>query len=510
MKEFRLKRHIMKKRASGILLHITSLTSKYGIGDFGPEAFKFADFLRCVKQNYWQILPLNYTTFRTANSPYSCLSAFAGNPLLISPELLYQRGLLTKSDIKDVPGLPQSSVDYIRVTAYKKRLFKIAFRRFRDSVKPSDFKLFCAKNSFWLDDFALFVVLRQHFGWRLWNEWPTIIRDRNQKALKSIKGQLRDDIDQQLFLQYIFNQQWSNLKCYCNQNGIQIIGDIPIYVTFDSADVWAHPDIFKLSRAKKPRYIAGVPPDYFSRSGQLWGDPVYNWQRLRDDDYCWWMHRIKHNLDLFDMVRIDHFRGFVAYWQIPASHKTARHGKWTKGPNEDFFNTLLRHVTPAHIIAEDLGHITGDVRELISKFDFPCMRVLQFGFDGDANKNPHILHNHIENCIVYTGTHDNNTARGWFCKEATSEQKKRLFEYLGHKVSAKEIHWQMIRLAMSSVARISIIPMQDVLGLGEQARMNLPGTIKGNWRWRMQPGLLTANVARKLKDLTQIYGRGGR
>ncbi|MFQ6035639.1 MAG: 4-alpha-glucanotransferase [Sedimentisphaerales bacterium] len=497
----------MKERASGILLHITSLPSKYGIGDFGPEAYRFADFLKKANQTYWQILPLNYTTPRTAHSPYSCLSGFAGNPLLISPELLCRRGLLTKSDIKNVPGLPQASVDYTRVAAYKKRLLQIAFRRFKDAGEPPDFKLFCTQNSFWLDDFASFVVLRQHFGRRLWNDWPTAVRDRNKKALKSIKSQFQQDIDRQLFLQYIFYQQWSDLKHYCRQNGIQIIGDIPIYVTFDSADVWSHPEIFKLSRAKKPRYIAGVPPDYFSRAGQLWGNPVYNWQRLKNSDYCWWMHRIKHNLDLFDLVRIDHFRGFVAYWQVPAAHKSARDGRWAKGPKEDFFNALLRYINPVHIIAEDLGRVTADVRELIHKFGFPCMRVLQFGFDGDANKNPHILHNHIENCVVYTGTHDNNTARGWFSKEAEPEQKKRLFDYLGRKVSAKEIHLILIRLAFSSVARIAIIPMQDILGLGEKARMNRPGTIKGNWRWRLQPGQLTATVARRLKDLTQIYGR---
>jgi len=500
----------MKKRASGILLHITSLPSKYGIGDFGPEAYKFADFLSHASQNYWQILPLNYTTPYAAHSPYSCVSAFAGNPLLISPELLCHRGLLTKSDIKDVPGLPQASVDYSRVIAYKKRLFQIAFRRFNDSVKPPDFELFCAQNRFWLDDFASFVVFRRHFGRSLWNDWPTAIRDRNKKALKSIKGQLQQDIDRQLFLQYIFYQQWSNLKRYCNQNGTQIIGDIPIYVTFNSADVWSHPEIFKLSRTKKPRYVAGVPPDYFSRVGQLWGNPVYDWQRLKDSDYSWWMHRIKHNLYLFDLVRIDHFRGFVAYWQIPANRKTARHGRWVEGPKQDFFNALLKHVTSARIIAEDLGRITADVREIVHKFGFPCMRVLQFGFDGDANKNPHILHNHIENCVVYTGTHDNNTIRGWFSKEAEPKQKKRLFDYLGRKVSAKEIHWHLIRLVMSSIARIAIIPMQDVLGLGHEARMNRPATIRGNWRWRLRPGQITTAVARKLKDLTQIYGRGGR
>jgi len=496
----------MKKRASGILLHITSLPSKYGIGDLGPEAYKFADFLKKANQTYWQILPLNYTTPRTAHSPYSCLSAFAGNPLLISPELLYRGNLLKKSDIKDVPDFLRIGVDYARVTAYKKKLLQIAFERKRCAVKPPDFEMFIAQNSFWLDDFASFVVLQRHFG--RWNNWPADIRDRNKKALKAIKGQLREEIDQQFFLQYVFYQQWLDLKRYCNQNGIQIIGDIPIYVTFDSADVWSHPEIFKLSRARKPRYVAGVPPDYFSQSGQLWGNPVYDWQRLKDSDYSWWIHRIKHNLHLFDLVRIDHFRGFVAYWQIPANYKTAIHGKWTEGPKEDFFNVLFRHIPSAPIIAEDLGYINADVRQIVSKFAFPCMRVLQFGFDGDAGKNLHILHNHIENCVVYTGTHDNNTAKGWFSKEAKPEQKRRLFAYLGHKVSAKEVHWQLIRLAMSSMARIAIIPMQDVLGLGQEARMNRPATTKGNWRWRLRPGQITTAVASKLGELTQIYGRG--
>jgi len=498
----------MRKRASGILLHITSLPSKYGIGDFGPEAYKFVDFLKRANQNYWQILPLNYTTSYAAHSPYSCVSAFAGNPLLISPQFLCRRGLLTKSDIKDVPGLPQASVDYAKVTSYKKKLFQIAFRRFQDFVKPPDFELFCAQNRFWLDDFASFVVFRRHFGSSLWNQWPTAIRDRDKKALKSLKVQLQQEIEREFFLQYIFYQQWSDLKRYCNQNGIQIIGDIPIYVTFDSADVWSHPEIFKLSRAKKPSYVAGVPPDYFSRSGQLWGNPVYNWQRLKDSDYSWWIQRIKHNLSLFDLVRIDHFLGFVAYWQVPANHKTARHGQWIKGPKQDFFNVLLKHVPSAPIIAEDLGSVTADVRQIIDKFGFPCMRVLQFGFDGDAKKNPHILHNHIENCVVYTGTHDNNTIRGWFSKEAKPEQKKRLFDYLGRKVSTKEMHWHLIRLAMSSVARIAIIPMQDVLGLGQEARMNRPATTKGNWMWRLRPGQITTAVAGKLGDLTRIYGRG--
>jgi len=500
----------MKKRASGILLHITSLPSKYGIGDFGPEAYWFAAFLKRAHQSYWQMLPLNHTTVKTAHSPYNCLSAFAGSPLLISPELLYRRGLLTKSEIKDVPALPPDSVDYTKIGAYKKKLFHIAFERFRDSVKPSDFELFYAENSFWLDDFATFVVLRHHFGGSAkggWSDWPRQLRDKNEKALKAVTGRLKQDMNRQVFLQYIFYKQWFALKKYCNENRIQIIGDIPIYVTFDSADVWAHPQIFKLTRYKKPCYIAGVPPDYFSRTGQLWGNPVYDWQQLKRDGYRWWMDRIKHNLCLFDLVRIDHFRGFVTYWEIPAGHKTALRGKWAEGPKDDFFNVLLRHITFAPIIAEDLGYITADVREMINKFGFPCMRVLQFAFDGDFSNNPHLPHHHIENCVVYTGTHDNNTVRGWFAEEAKPEKKRRLFDYLGRRIAAREIHWALVRLAMNSVAKIAVIPMQDILGLDGQARMNCPASTKGNWRWRLRPGQVTASLTKKLKHLTQIYGR---
>ncbi len=497
----------VEKRASGMLLHISSLPSKYGIGDFGPQAYRFADFLKRAKQSYWQILPLNHTTPKTAHSPYNCFSAFAVNPLFISPELLYRRNFLIKSDITDAPALPQANVDYTRVESYKKKLFHIAYERFRDSVESSDFELFRAQNSSWLNDFAAFAALRHHFGGRLWSDWPRRIRDRNEKALKAMTSQLAEDINRQVFLQYIVYQQWFALKKYCNENGIQIIGDVPIYVALDSTDVWSHPQIFKLSRYKKPRYIAGVPPDYFSRTGQLWGNPVYDWQRLKHDGYRWWIDRIRHNLRLFDLVRIDHFRSFVAYWQVPAGHKTALHGKWIQGPKDDFFNELLRHITFAPIIAEDLGYITADVREMIGKFGFPCMKVLQFAFDGDFSSNPHILHNHTENCVVYTGTHDNNTARGWFSKEATSGQKRSLFDYLGHRIPANQIHWALARLAMSSVGKIAVIPMQDVLGLGAEARMNRPALSKGNWKWRLRPKQLTPALTKKLRDLSCLYGR---
>jgi 4-alpha-glucanotransferase len=305
----------------------------------------------------------------------------------------------------------------------------------------------------------------------------------------------------------MFFRQWHSLKRYCNQGGIKIIGDIPIYVSRESADLWAHPEIFKLTNTKKPRVVAGVPPDSFSRTGQLWGNPVYNWQVLKNRGYQWWVRRIKQQLSLFDIIRIDHFRGFIAYWQVPAGHKTAKNGKWVNGPKEDFFKMLFKYFPSKPFIVEDLGYITEDVVEVIEKFQLPCTRVLQSAFDGDPITNPHCPHNHVKNSVVYTGTHDNNTIKGWFAKEATPKAKSRLFDYLGHRVPASRVHWELIRLAMSSVANLVIIPMQDVSGLDEQARMNRPSTVKNNWSWRLGPKEKTASIARKLAKLTEIFGR---
>lgn len=507
----------MQKRASGILLHITSLPSKCGIGDFGPEACHFADLLVRAKQSYWQVLPLTPLIPSPPYSPYNGLSAFAGNTLLISPELLYRQSLLTRKDIQRAspnalfrqarPAFPKTRVDYRLAISYKTKLLHIAFERFKTMPRRPDYKLFCLKNKSWLDNFATFVALRQHFWPRLWCNWPAELRDRKKQALKSIKTQLKDTINREKFFQYLFFKQWLALKCYCNQRGIRIIGDIPIYVAFDSADVWAHPKIFKLTGKKKPRVVGGVPPDFFSRSGQLWGNPIYDWQVLKNTGYPWWIRRVEHNLTLFDIVRLDHFRGFVAYWQVPADKKTAKSGKWVKGPKEDFFNKLFRRFPSKPIIVEDLGHITRDVIALIEKFQLPCMKILQFAFGGDSVTNSHCLHNHVKNCVVYTGTHDNNTIRGWFEKEAKPKQKKKLFDYLGRKVPASQVHWELIRLAMSSVGNLTIIPIQDVLGLGEQGRMNRPGTVEGNWSWRLRPNQITTPTIRKLAKLTQTYGR---
>jgi 4-alpha-glucanotransferase len=499
---------MLKKRASGILLHVTSLPSKYGVGDLGPEAYEFVDFLVKSSQNYWQILPLNHTTAKTAHSPYNCSSAFAGNPLLLSPVLLYRAGLLKKHEIKDAPSFSTARVDYSKVSAYKESLFKFAFDRFRKSNKFRDaYERFKIENAFWLDDFATFVALQRLLKRRIWHTWPRHLKDRKGKEFKEIEVQLQPEIEQHSFLQYLFYQQWTNLKRYCIQRGIKIVGDIPIYVVYDSPDVWAHPEMFKLDRHKKPKYIAGVPPDYFSRTGQLWGNPVYDWEALEETNYKWWMERMRHNMNMFDLVRIDHFRGLIGYWQVPAGHRTAKDGRWIEGPKDSFFNVLFKHFPGAPFIAEDLGYITADVKEAIAKFGLPTMKVLQFAFDGDAAENPHIPHNYIENCIVYTGTHDNNTTKGWFQKEASSEQKKRLREYLGFRVSSDEIHWQFIRMAISSVAKLAIIPAQDILGLPGTARMNRPASKRGNWLWRLKPGQLSARLAGKLKQLSETYAR---
>jgi 4-alpha-glucanotransferase len=498
---------MLKKRASGILLHISSIPTDYGIGDVGPAAHSFVDFLKRADQNYWQILPLNYTTAATGYSPYNCFSAFAANPLLISPDLMYRDGLLKKSDLVNLPDFPAGKVDYRRVQALKSKLFKKAFARSKGLPLLNGYDRFAERNRFWLEDFATFVAVKNHFGGRPWCQWPDDIRDRKKRALTSLRKELREEIDRELFLQFLCFQQYSILKEKCEANAITIIGDLPIYVAYDSADVWAHPKVFQLERSKKPKYIAGVPPDYFSKTGQLWGNPIYDWRHLEKTGYDWWIRRIEHNLKLFDLVRIDHFRGLVAYWRVPAGEKTAINGKWIQAPTDAFFSALYRRFPSAAIFAEDLGYITADVRETISKYGLAGMRVLQFGFNADCAGNPHYPHNHVENCLVYTGTHDNNTTRGWFETEATPEQKKILSAYLGHKVAARSVSRDLIRLAMASVAKVAVIPMQDLLGLPADARMNRPAKNKGNWLWRMRKGQITAAVGKDLKVMVEITGR---
>ncbi|PKL43301.1 MAG: 4-alpha-glucanotransferase [Planctomycetes bacterium HGW-Planctomycetes-1] len=498
----------MNKRGSGILLHITSLPSPFGIGDLGPWAYRFADFLSQTNQSYWQILPLNPTDLACGNSPYSSISAFAGNTLLISPELLVEQGLLSPDDVAHKPSFTAERTDYASVIPYKGRLFNRAFEHFKhhgDEKKACE--EFCAQNREWLEDVALFTVIKNHHQGRVWQEWEAGFRDRDRESIETINIDFQEAIEREKFLQYLFFKQLHSLKNYCNNKGIKLIGDIPIYVSYDSADVWTHTDLFKLDKNKRPLSIAGVPPDYFSATGQLWGNPVYRWDVLQKTGYRWWIQRLAHNLSLFDVVRIDHFRGFVAFWEVPATETTALNGRWEEAPAVDFFATVKEAFPAVPIIAEDLGLITDDVKEIINRLGFPGMRVLLFAFGEDLPAHPYLPHNYVPNCIAYTGTHDNNTVKGWFENEAAPQDKARLCCYVGKNVTSTKVHEELIRLAMMSVADTVIIPLQDVLGLGQEAQMNRPAIALGNWQWRFLPEQLTTVHTEWLKKLTCTYGR---
>jgi 4-alpha-glucanotransferase len=499
----------MMKRGSGVLLHITSLPSPYGIGDLGPEAYRFIDFLAETRQSYWQILPINPTSTVSGNSPYNSDSAFAGNPLLISPDLLQAEGLLSKSDMKNRHRFSEEKVNYDAVTSFKQRVLYLAYERCKASLeKDPEFARFSKESSDWLDEYAVFKALKNHFNTVPWNLWPKDIKDRDQNAILKFKRQLKDQILLEQFLQFIFFKQWLSLKHYSNNRKVQIIGDIPIYVQYDSVDVWTHPKIFKLDDERRPTVVAGVPPDYFSKTGQLWGNPVYNWEELKTKNYGWWIQRLAYSLKLFNRVRLDHFRGLVGYWEIPADQTTAINGRWMKAPADDFFNTLARQLPDLPVLAEDLGVITPDVREVMQRFGFPGMKVLMFAFGPDLPTHPYAPHNYTHHSAVYTGTHDTKTVKDWFMSETSPEDKKRLSTYIGHEVSAEEIHWDLIRLALMSVADTAIIPMQDLLGLGDDARMNRPAVAHGNWEWRLLPKQITRSLIANLSAMTEIYGRG--
>jgi len=497
----------MDKRGAGILLHISSLPSEFGIGDVGPKAYKFADFLYNSGMRFWQILPLNPTDFCHDNSPYKSVSAFAFNPNLISPITLVEDGLLEGKDIIDAPRCRGSEIDYTSVVVYKERILNKAYDNFVKKPNDSDFDTFCRENSYWLDDYALFSALKEKFSDRIWNQWPAAIRDRDLEEIKKQTEVLHKEIKRKKFFQYLFIIQWRKLKKYCNHRNIQIIGDIPIYVGLDSVDVWTHSSLFKLDKHKQPIYVAGVPPDYFSETGQLWGNPVYRWDVMKKNKYKWWLERLRHNLALFDIVRIDHFRGLVAYWQVDSKEKTAINGKWIKTPADDFLHTIVNKFDKLPIIAEDLGVITPDVLDIMKKYNLPGMKVLQFGFSGDVGGNEHAVHNAVPNSFLFTGTHDNNTVRGWYRHDIDRKEKQNIDKYVGHKVTKRSVHKELIRLAMMSVANTVIIPLQDILGLGREARMNRPFSNKGNWRWKLKPGNLTDSLSRSIKELIAIYGR---
>ncbi len=495
-------------RCSGILLHITSLPSPHAVGDLGPGAYAFADFLAQAKQSLWQILPLNPTDGAHGNSPYSSTSAFAGNTILVSPELLVEEGLLKREDLAGRGEQPGAQCDYGAAALEKRHILDRAYVRFLSSGwKRNEYERFSAEKARWLDDYALFTALKRHSGGAVWSKWPKEYRDRDEAAIRAAGIRFAEDIDRSKFLQFLFFRQWMFLKAYCGAQDIRLIGDIPIYVNFDSADVWTQDRIFKLDAQREPMFVAGVPPDYFSATGQLWGNPVYDWDALKASGYRWWIGRFAHNLEAFDYVRIDHFRGFVGYWEVPAGEKTAVNGRWVEAPARDFFAALLARFPGIPLIAEDLGVITPDVKEVMARLDIPGMRVLLFAFGDDDPKQPYLPHNYVRNCIAYTGTHDNNTARGWFAGEAKPEERRRLLRYLGREVAPETVPAELVRLLMMSIADAVIVPMQDILGLGEEARMNRPAVPEENWEWRLLPEQLGPALAQSLAAMTETYGR---
>ena len=493
-------------RSSGILLHPTSFPSRFGIGDLGLEAYRFIDFLKESHQQYWQVLPLGPTAY--GNSPYMCYSAMAGNPLLISPEKLRDEGLLTEEDFANLPGFPEEKVDFKDVVPVKIELLKKAYEHFRANATPilqKEFEGFCDSKAYWLDNYALFMALKDANENANWHTWPSELVKRDPQAMEQVQERLNGEIFYYKFVQFKFFRQWSELKSYANMRGIDIIGDIPIYVAHDSADVWAHPNIFCLDeQTGAAAQMAGVPPDYFSATGQLWGNPVYNWEELQKQDFKWWVQRFEAMLDYVDIIRIDHFRGFEAYWAVPQGEETAMNGKWVEAPGDAFFEVIRQKLGKLPVLAEDLGVITPGVEALRDKYEFPGMKILQFAFSADA-ANPFLPFNYPRNSVVYTGTHDNDTTLGWF-DTASDEEKQKLLLYLGS-ISPEGIHWDLIRLALSSIANQAIIPLQDILGLGNQARMNFPSIPEGNWEWRYQTAALTQELGDRLKVLTELNGR---
>jgi len=497
----------MKIRGSGILLHISCLPSRYGIGDLGPAAFRFADFLAKTRQKYWQILPLNPTNPAYDNNPYHSISAFAQNPLFISPELLADDGFIDATDIENPETFPDHYVDFTRVIPFKEQIFSRAYDRFVQQGDQRDFEKFVLENAWWLDDFSLFSATRSDLKELSWNFWPDCIKHRKPGDLRTQKDRLHKEIEMIQFLQYIFSLQWQRLKKYCRGHGIHIIGDIPIYVDHNSVDVWTHPEYFKLREDMQPEVIAGVPPDYFSATGQLWHNPVYDWEVMQKSGFVWWTQRVKRNLAWVDYIRIDHFRGLVDGWEVPAGSITAMDGDWVPAPAEKLLTALNQKFPCLPIIAEDLGIITPDVREVMQKFSIPGMKVLLFAFEDGFPHSLYLPHNVIPDCVLYTGTHDNNPIRGWIENEATEEHRKRLRNYFGRDIPADILHTAFIRLAMSTVSNTVIFPMQDILGLGSESRMNRPGTDKGNWKWRFSEDMLTPEIIEKLASMTSIYAR---
>ena len=502
-------------RASGVLLHLTSLPSEFGIGDLGSAAYKFVDFLASAGQTYWQILPLGPTGY--GDSPYQSFSAFAGNTNLIAPQKLVEDGFLTEWEINRKPDFPIGRVDFGKLYDWKNWILGLAYERFSSVTRPElryEFEEFCQSETAWLEDFALFRALKKSKDHQSWQEWEAPLKLRDETALAEAQRDLFEAVQEQKFQQWLFFRQWKNLKDYCRSKNIKIVGDVPIFISLDSADVWCNPSQFKLNEDGSPQVVAGVPPDFFSKTGQLWGNPIYNWEQMLNDNFRWWIDRVKAILKMVDIVRVDHFRGFAAAWEVPGGDKTAQRGNWVGVPGGELFDALKNAIGDLPFWAEDLGVITPDVEELRDRFGFPGMRILQYGFSGDPH-NRDLPHNYVKNSVAYTGTHDNDTVVGWFNSQAgkqTTDDRSQMsrehyfcLNYL--KSDGLEIHWDFIRAVWESVADTAITPMQDLLGLDNQARMNLPASKSGNWSWQCVNDDFSDEIASRLRELTEIYGR---
>jgi len=495
------------ERNAGILLHPTSLPGKYGIGDLGDDAFKFIDFLEKSGQKLWQVFPLGPTGY--GDSPYQCFSAFAGNPNLISPDKLTEAGLLSASDLQNIPDHNPVSIDYGEIIEYKKSLLKKAFINFKINFQSYEksYNSFCKENKLWLDDFALFMAAKEAHGGIVWKDWDSGLVLRQKKSLDEWTKKLADDIFYQKFVQYEFMKQWTSVKKYANEKGIKIIGDMPIFIAYDSSDLWANKELFTVDKEGNLETVAGVPPDYFSVTGQLWGNPLYRWKEMEKDDFLWMRNRFENLLKLVDIIRIDHFRGFEAFWEIPGDAETAVNGRWVKAPGHKLFKSIKKHLGDIPILAEDLGVITPEVEKLRDDFGFPGMKILQFAFGTDM-ETKFLPHNFVQNCVVLTGAHDNDTTRAYF-EKAKQDKNGDIYEHLQKYLNyfGDNVVYELIRSAYASSANIVVIPMQDVMNLGGEARMNFPGKLGGNWMWRFMWSQIPEDLHLKFYGLAQLYER---
>ncbi|MFL5270831.1 MAG: 4-alpha-glucanotransferase [Anaeromyxobacteraceae bacterium] len=501
-------------RVAGVLLHPTSLPGPHGVGDLGPAARRFIDWLADAGQALWQVLPLTPTGY--GDSPYAALSAFAGNPLLVSLEDLAAEGLLDDADLAAAPRFPASAVDYAAVAPWKGALLARTAERFLARAPAEarrDLDAFREREAPWLHDLALFLALKARHGGRSWVEWEPALARRDPAALERAHRQHEAEVRAHVFAQWAFDRQWARLRAHARARGVRVMGDLPIYLAHDSAEVWARPELFQLDRAGRPRAVAGVPPDFFAKTGQLWGNPIYDWERQARDGFAFWVERLRANLRLFDLVRLDHFRGFEGYWEVPAGAATAEGGRWVKGPGAALFDALRRALGALPLVAENLGVITPEVEALRRRFGLPGMAVLQFAFGTDPQADTFKPHDYDKDLVVYTGTHDNDTVLGWWANPAgatstpaeVEAERAHARAYLA--ADGREMNWTLVRWAYASVARTAIAPLQDLLGLGSEARMNLPGTASGNWRWRLEAGAVTPALARRVRDLARLYGR---